>query len=86
MALQALQRDVQTARHERLVGTTLDVLADAQSPRRSWELSGRSMGNTIVNFPGPAEYLGCVLPVRITDGTPNAVRGEALVDRPESRH
>ena len=34
------------------------VLVDATSRRREWELTGRTSGNTVVNFPGPPEWLG----------------------------
>ena len=54
MALQALQREIQLELHEAEVGSTVDVLVDSVSRRREWELSGRTFGNTVVNFPGPA--------------------------------
>ena len=81
MALQALQREIQIGNHERMLGTTHEVLVDGVSPRRSWELVGRTSANTIVNFPGPSEWLGQVVPVRITEAAPNTVRGEALVEQ-----
>ena len=37
-----------------MVGPTFDVLVDAASRRRAWELSGRTTGNTVVNLPGDA--------------------------------
>ena len=54
VALQALQRDIQIEMHEAEVGSRVDVLVDSVSRRRDWELSGRTFGNTVVNFPGPA--------------------------------
>src|SRR4030095_15030383 len=48
--LQQLQRRIQQALHEASVGRTVDVLVDSQSRRRD-ELSGRTSGNTVVNFP-----------------------------------
>ena len=44
----------------------MDVLVDAVSRRRDWELQGRTEGNSVVNFPGPREWLGRMVPVRIT--------------------
>jgi tRNA-2-methylthio-N6-dimethylallyladenosine synthase len=76
LALQALQRDRQLARHQATVGWVETVLVDRLSRRRAWELAGRTDGNTIVNFPGPAEWVGRLLPVRITDAGPNSLRGE----------
>ena len=53
VALQALQREIQTALNARLVGRTVDVLVDAASRRRDTELSGRTSTNVVVNLPGP---------------------------------
>ena len=55
VALQALQREIQTRLHEQAVGTTMDVLVDAASRRREAEISGRTSGNTVVNFPAAAD-------------------------------
>ena len=54
VALQALQRDIQTGLNARLVGQTVDVLVDSASRRRDTELSGRTSTNVVVNLPGPA--------------------------------
>ncbi len=76
VALQALQRDVQLALHEGLVGQIVEVLADAGSRRRDTELSGRTTGNTVVNFPGDVSRLGTLLPVAIRRAGPNSLWGE----------
>ena len=78
MALQGLQRDVQGALYAAAVGRTFDVLVDSRSRRRDWELSGRTSGNTVVNFSGQAEWIGRTVPVRITAANPNSLRGEAV--------
>jgi tRNA-2-methylthio-N6-dimethylallyladenosine synthase len=78
VALQALQRDIQIALHEAEVGSTVDVLIDSVSRRREWELSGRTFGNTVVNVPGPREWLGRTVPVRITRAGAYSLAGEAL--------
>ena len=76
LALQALQRDIQLERHSAAVGTMAEVLVDALSRRRSWELAGRTTDNRIINFPGPREWLGQLVTVRITGAAPNSLRGE----------
>jgi tRNA-2-methylthio-N6-dimethylallyladenosine synthase len=81
MALQALQKDIQGELYRAYIGRTLDVLVDARSRRREWELSGRTSGNTVVNFSGRPEWIGQVLPVRITDANPYSLRGEAITSR-----
>jgi len=81
VALQALQRRVQSALHERAVGQTYPVLVDATSRRRESELSGRTDGNTVVNFVGPADWVGRIVNVTIRRAGPNSVWGEVADGR-----
>jgi tRNA-2-methylthio-N6-dimethylallyladenosine synthase len=76
VALQSLQRDIQLTLHHHTVGVVLDVLIDAASRRRPWELSGRSTGNTVVNLPGPVDWIGQTRPVTIRRAGPNSLWGE----------
>ena len=78
VALQSLQRDIQGALHQAAVGRVETVLVDARSRRRDWELSGRTSGNTVVNFTGGSDLIGQLVPVRITAANPNSVRGERV--------
>jgi tRNA-2-methylthio-N6-dimethylallyladenosine synthase len=77
VALQALQREIQQGIHDGLVGSTVEVLADASSRRRDTELSGRTSGNTVVNFPGHPSRIGTLVPVAIRRAGPNSLWGEA---------
>lgn len=79
VALQSLQRDIQLQLHEAAVGTIVPVLVDAVSRRRDWELSGRTSGNTVVNLPGPREWIGRTVPVTILRAGPNSLWGEPAV-------
>ena len=74
--LQLLQRRIQLALHEGAVGTTVEVLVDARSRRRDWELSGRTTGNTVVNFPGEPGWIGRCVDVTIRRAGPFSVWGE----------
>jgi tRNA-2-methylthio-N6-dimethylallyladenosine synthase len=76
VALQAQQRDIQIGLHTEALGSRVDVLVDAVSRRRDWELQGRTEGNSVVNFPGPREWLGRMVPVRITRAAANSLGGE----------
>jgi tRNA-2-methylthio-N6-dimethylallyladenosine synthase len=78
VALQTLQRDVQGELYREAIGREERVLVDAHSRRRAWELSGRTSGNTIVNFEGPPEWIGQIVTVRITAANPNSLRGEVI--------
>ena len=87
VALQMLQREIQTRLHEEAVGSTQRVLVDSASRRRSEEISGRTGGNTVVNLPVPAdrggdrsslEWIGHTVDVRITRAGPHSLWGEAV--------
>ena len=76
--LQLLQRRIQLELHERAIGQRVEVLVDARSRRRDWELSGRTTGNTVVNFPGPATWVGRFVEVEIHRAGPNSLWGEPV--------
>ena len=78
LALQALQKDVQAELYRATIGRLEHVLVEARSRRRAWELSGRTSGNTVVNFSGDPSLIGTIVPVRITGANPNSLRGELL--------
>ncbi len=90
VALQALQRQIQTSLHEAAIGTTMDVLVDSASRRANEEISGRSSGNTVVSFPVPggveggaaAGWIGRTVPVMITRAGPYSVWGNAVPGPP----
>ena len=75
MALQALQRDIQSALNARLIGLEVDVLVDAASRRRETELSGRTSQNVVVNLPGPSSWIGRTARVRVERSGPHSVWG-----------
>jgi tRNA-2-methylthio-N6-dimethylallyladenosine synthase len=82
VALQALQRTVQSRLHEQTVGREMEVLVDAASRRRDREMSGRTGGNTVVNIPMPgdtgqaADWVGRTVRVLIKRAGPNSIWGE----------
>jgi tRNA-2-methylthio-N6-dimethylallyladenosine synthase len=78
VALQALQRSIQSELFQHSIGRTEQVLVDATSRRREWELTGRTSGNTVVNFPGPPGWLGRFMQVVIRRAGPNSVWGEPV--------
>jgi tRNA-2-methylthio-N6-dimethylallyladenosine synthase len=82
VALQALQKEIQGELYQTAVGREEVVLVDARSRRRAWELSGRTSGNTVVNFCGDPGWIGRLVRLRIAAANPNSLRGEgaALLD------
>jgi tRNA-2-methylthio-N6-dimethylallyladenosine synthase len=88
VALQTLQREIQTRLHDDAVGSVAEVLVDSASRRQLHEVSGRTSGNTVVNFPVPADrsgdtpqraWIGRTVPVRITRAGPHSLWGEAVL-------
>ena len=75
VALQALQRRIQTGLNERMIGGEFEVLIDAASRRRDTELSGRTSSNVVVNLPGPPAWIGQSVRVRIERAGPHSVCG-----------
>jgi len=95
VALQSLQREIQTRLHERAIGSTVEVLIDSASRRYDAEVSGRTSGNTVVNCVMPtlgaepdsrnanrgnaSDWIGRTVDVRILRAGPHSLRGEAVV-------
>src|SRR5262245_29064189 len=76
VALQTLQREIQSALNSRLVGTHVEVLVDAASRRRAdRELSGRTSHNVVVNLPGPPDWIGRTATVKEERAGPHRVWG-----------
>jgi tRNA-2-methylthio-N6-dimethylallyladenosine synthase len=77
LRLQALQKEIQTNLLRMLSGRTVEVLVDSRSRRRHDEYSGRTTGNTVVNFPGASDWIGRFVDVTIERTGPNSVWGNA---------
>ncbi len=82
--LQARQKGIQSALHERLLGSEVVILIDGES-RRGDELSGRTSGNTVVNVPGPASWIGRFATVRVERTGANSLSGVAVAVEGEDR-
>jgi tRNA-2-methylthio-N6-dimethylallyladenosine synthase len=78
VALQTLQREIQGELYREAIGREEVVLVESRSRRRDWELSGRTGGNTVVNFAGDPAWIGRLVTVRVTDANPNSLRAEAV--------
>ena len=75
--LQARQKDIQTALNARLVGKDLEIMVDSVSRRRESEVSGRTSQNIVVNIPGPADWIGRMLNVRVSRSGAYSAWGKA---------
>jgi tRNA-2-methylthio-N6-dimethylallyladenosine synthase len=81
VALQALQRHIQTRLNEALIGRRVEVLVDAASRRRDTEVSGRTSGKVVVNLPGSAGWIGRTVAVQVERAGAHSVWGQAEVIR-----
>jgi tRNA-2-methylthio-N6-dimethylallyladenosine synthase len=86
VALQDLQRQIQMNHFAGMVGRTVEVLAEGISRRRGEELSGRTSGNSVVNFPGEASLIGQLVPVSVTGFGPNSLKGQQDLSAGGGRH
>lgn len=70
-----LQKEITLRKNQRHVGTAQEVLVEGSSKKGDLRC-GRTRGNMVVNFPGPADLRGSLVEVRITAAGPNSLSGE----------
>lgn len=63
---------------EAMVGTEQTLLITGTSKKDPNVLSGRTENNRVVNFKGPHDLIGTMIPVKITEALPNSLRGELI--------
>jgi len=76
--LQHLQRQIGVEEHRRLEGQSFDVLVEGPSRHDKGVVCGRTSAYKMVNFPGNLDLVGKTVPVTITRGFANTLRGERL--------
>ena len=62
----------------RMVGGLERILVERPSKKYSTQLAGRTENNRVVNFTGPADLIGELVELRITEVLPNSLRGELI--------
>jgi len=75
-ALQERQREITLLKNKLLEKTTQEVLVEGPSKRAGEQLTGRTSGNKVVNFPAKANLIGRLVKVRIAAGCQNSLLGE----------
>jgi tRNA-2-methylthio-N6-dimethylallyladenosine synthase len=77
--LQERQKDIQTARNEKLIGGLFEVLVESAA-RRENQWAGRTSSNRTVNIASShSALLGEYINVRITSAGPNSLMGEHVI-------
>ncbi len=79
--LMAKQREIQTIRYKKYIGTTCEVMVEGRNePRAQW--IGRTTHNKTLNFSAPPSAnlkAGTYAPVRVTGSFPNSLLGELVI-------
>jgi len=74
--LQDRQREIQAAKHARLLGERFELLVSGKS-RRENQWTGYSTSHRMINFASQErELLGTYVQVQVTGATPNSLVGE----------
>ena len=74
--LERMQRNVQNRRLQRYIGRTISVLAERESTKSSFDVSGHSTCHKVVNFRGTRDMIGSIRNVRINEIKSNSLYGE----------
>jgi len=72
----ALQNEISRQSWEQDLGQVRSVLVEGASKQGQGQLFGRTTWNRIVNFSGPSELIGQLVPVRVTRSYRNSQLGE----------
>ena len=73
---QKRQQEIQIESNHACEGQTLDVLVEGPSKWDADVLCGRSSTFKMINFAGPKELVGTIVPVKVLRGFTNSLRGE----------
>ena len=72
----AMQQDISREIWQEDVGKVLEVLVEGESRMGEGQIFGRTTWNRIVNFSGPSELSGRIVPIKITKSYRNSLLGE----------
>jgi tRNA-2-methylthio-N6-dimethylallyladenosine synthase len=78
--LMAKQKEIQSARYKKYIGSTVEVMVEGHNESRG-QWTGRTAQNKTLNFtapPAPVPAVGSYVPVRVTGSFPNSLIGEMI--------
>ncbi len=76
--LQEFQREICMKKNLSSIGQIEEILVEGESKNDTNWVSGRTIHNRIVNFPGTVELKGKLVNVEITEGFQNSLRGRMV--------
>lgn len=77
--LQERQREITLLKNKLREGNIQEVLVEGPSKRGHNQLTGRTLGNKVANFPSNTDLAGELVAVRIVKAFQNSLRGELIV-------
>ena len=81
--LQERQREITLSKNRLSEGTIQEILAEGPSKKRDGQLTGRTLGNKVVNFISDKNLKGHLVQVKIVQGFQNSLLGEVVDKRNE---
>jgi tRNA-2-methylthio-N6-dimethylallyladenosine synthase len=75
--VQTLQQRISLKKNRSRIGETEEILIEGPSKLRNGQVMGRTRSNRIVNVTGVEQFVGRLVPVRITGATATSLIGEA---------
>jgi tRNA-2-methylthio-N6-dimethylallyladenosine synthase len=78
LALERLQRQIQSRIYQGYLGREVRVLVERESSRSTLDKAGHSTCHKVINFPGASVALGQIARVRIRAANPNSLYGDLL--------
>lgn len=75
MALELLQKKIQSRIYGSYVGREVRVLVEGESAKSEFDMTGHSTCHKVVNFPGDKSLMGREVSVRITEAKMNSLYG-----------
>ncbi len=75
LALELLQKKIQSRIYESYVGREVSVLVEGESAKSEFDMTGHSTCHKVVNFPGDKSLAGREVRVRITEAKVNSLYG-----------
>ncbi len=75
----AIQKEITHQRYAAYMGQVHHVLVEEASKRDEHQMAGKDEYNITVNFPGTADLIGQIVPVRITSSGESTLRGERIL-------
>jgi tRNA-2-methylthio-N6-dimethylallyladenosine synthase len=76
LALERLQRRIQSRIYQDYIGREVEVLVEGESAKSAQDMTGHSTCQKVVNFPGTLALKGSTVRVRITEAKTNSLYGE----------